>query len=47
MKKTLKNDFYIYTGRTDIELIILPVKISYELLKELDVIEGEIIDVLS
>ena len=30
----IKNEFYAYTGRTDIELAILPIKISYELLKE-------------
>ena len=40
---TLKNDFYAYTGRTDIELVILPVRISYELLEECQ-IEGEIIE---
>lgn len=44
--QTIKNDFYAYTGRTDIELIILPLKISYELMRE-EMIEGEIIEVLS
>lgn len=45
--QTIKNDFYTYTGRTDIELIILPIKISYELIREEDMIEGEAIEVLS
>lgn len=40
---TLKNDFYAYTGRTDIELVVLPIRISYELLDERQ-IEGEIIE---
>lgn len=31
---SIKNDFYAYTGRTDIELAIIPVRISYELLKD-------------
>lgn len=40
---TLKKDFYAYTGRTDIDLVILPIRISYELLEERQ-IEGEIIE---
>ena len=31
---TIKNEFYAYTGRTDVDLVVLPVKISYEILKE-------------
>lgn len=44
---TIKNEFYAYTGRTDIELVVLPVKISYEIVKEENVIEGECIELLS
>lgn len=44
---TIKNEFYAYTGRTDIELIILPIRISYELLREENEIEGDIIELLS
>ena len=43
----IKNEFYAYTGRTDVELVILPVKISYEIIKEKNKIEGESIEVLS
>lgn len=43
----IKNEFYAYTGRTDIELVILPVKISYEIIKEESKIEGEYIELLS
>lgn len=46
--ETIKNDFYAYTGMTDIELVILPVKISYELIQETKpMIEGEICEMLS
>ena len=44
---TIKNEFYAYTGRTDIELIVLPIRISYEIIKEADEIEGEHIELLS
>ena len=43
----IKNEFYAYTGRTDIELVVLPIKISYEIIKEEDDIEGEYIELLS
>ena len=43
----IKNEFYAYTGRTDIELIVLPVKISYEIIKEESKVEGEQIELLS
>ena len=43
----IKNEFYAYTGRTDIELVVLPVKISYEIIKEENKIEGEYIELLS
>lgn len=43
----IKNEFYAYTGRTDIELIVLPIKISYEIIKEESLIEGEYIELLS
>ena len=45
--KTIKNEFYSFTGRTDIELVILPIKISYELLKEENEFEGDTIELLS
>ena len=44
---TIKNEFYAYTGRTDIELVVLPVKISYEIIKEENNIEGDCIELLS
>ena len=43
----IKNEFYAYTGRTDIELVILPIRISYEIIKEGNEIEGEVFEVLS
>lgn len=43
----IKNEFYAYTGRTDIELVVLPVKISYEIIKEEDKNEGGYIELLS
>lgn len=43
----IKNEFYAYTGRTDIELVVLPIRISYELLKEGNKVEGEYIELLS
>lgn len=44
---TIKNEFYAYTGRTDIELIVLPIRITYEIINEDNEIEGEYIEVLS
>lgn len=44
---TIKNEFYAYTGRTDIELIVLPIRISYEIVKEENETEGEYIELLS
>lgn len=43
----IKSEFYAYTGRTDIDLVILPVKISYEIVKEESAIEDEYIELLS
>ena len=43
----IKNEFYAYTGRTDIELVVLPIKISYEIVKEENKAEGEYIELLS
>ena len=43
----IKNEFYAYTGRTDIELVVLPIKISYEIVKENSEFEGECIELLS
>ena len=44
--ETIKDDFYTYTGKTDIELVVLPIKISYELIQEEPIIEGDIIEML-
>lgn len=44
---TIKNEFYAYTGRTDIELVVLPIRISYEIIREKDAFEGEYIELLS
>ena len=44
--KEIKNEFYAYTGRTDIELVILPVRIYYELVQEESGIEGEAFELL-
>lgn len=43
----IKNEFYAYTGRTDIELVVLPIKISYEIVREENVIEGGCVELLS
>ena len=43
----IKNEFYAYTGRTDIELVVLPIRISYEIIKEENNVEGEYIELLS
>ena len=43
----IKNEFYAYTGRTDIELVVLPIRISYELLKEENEVEGGKVEFLS
>lgn len=45
--QAIKNDFYAYTGRTDMELVILPIRIGYEIIREEPMIEGEISEVLS
>lgn len=45
--ETIKEEFYICTGMTDVNLVILPVVISYELVREEPTIEGEIIEMLS
>lgn len=42
--QTIKSEFYAYTGETDVELIILPLKISYELIRD-EMIEGDIIEI--
>ncbi len=43
----IKKEFYAYTGRTDVELVVLPIRISYEIIKEETDIEGECIELLS
>lgn len=32
--RTIRDEFYAYTGMTDVELVILPLKISYEIIQE-------------
>ena len=44
---SIRNEFYAYTGRKDIDLIVLPIRISYELLKDENETKGESIDLLS
>lgn len=44
---TIKNEFYAYTGRNDIELVVLPIRISYEIIIEKHDVEGEYIELLS
>lgn len=44
---SIKNEFYAYTNREDIELVVLPIRISYELLKEENDIEGGSVGLLS
>ena len=44
---SIKNEFYAYTNREDIELVVLPIRISYELIKEENNVEGEHIELLS
>lgn len=39
--QSIKDEFYLHTGMTDMELVILPVKISYELVLEDSMIEGD------
>lgn len=46
--RTIRDEFYAYTGMSDIELVILPIKISYEIIQEEEpMIEGVISEVLS
>lgn len=46
--RTIRDEFYAYTGMTEIELVILPVKISYEIIQEENsMIEGVISGVIS
>lgn len=46
--RAIRDEFYTYTGMTDIELVILPVKISYEIIQEEEsMIEGVCNEVLS
>ena len=46
--QTIKDEFYAYTGMNDIELVILPIKISYEIIQEeKPMIEGVYSEVLS
>lgn len=46
--RAIREEFYAYTGMTDIELVILPIQISYEIIQEEEpMIEGVISEVLS
>lgn len=36
----IRNDFYSYTGRTDMELAVVPLRITYELVRN-DVTDGD------
>lgn len=45
--EAIKNEFYTCTNRTDINLVVLPIKISYELVREENMIEGEEFGLLS
>ena len=45
--RTIRDEFYAYTRMTDIELVILPIKISYEIIQEYPMIEGVCSEVLS
>lgn len=45
--ESILQEFYDYTGRADIELIILPIRISYEILQEEDVYEDGEYELLS
>lgn len=46
--RAIREEFYAYTGMTDIELVILPIQISYEIIQEEEpMIEGVINEVLS
>ena len=38
---SIRDEFYACTGREDIELLILPIRITYEILQDEDLIEGE------
>ena len=44
---TIRNEFYAFTGRDDIELVVVPVIISYELIKEGFESEGDFVELLS
>ena len=39
--QSIRDEFYYHTGMTDVELVILPVKISFELVLEDSMIEGD------
>lgn len=43
----IKNDFYACTGMTDMELVVLPIRISYEIVQEGLDIDGEVYEVVS
>jgi hypothetical protein len=46
--RTIRDEFYVYTGMSDIGLVILPIKISYEIIQEEEpMIEGAYCEVLS
>lgn len=43
----IKNEFYACTGRTDVELVVIPVRVSYELLKDVTEMRSDFIELLS
>lgn len=44
--KSIKEEFYSYTGARDIQLVVLPLVITYELIQEgLSAIKGDINDI--
>jgi hypothetical protein len=46
--RAIREEFYAYTGMTDMELVILPVRISYEIIQEEEpMIEGVISGIVS
>ena len=45
--RSIRDEFYSYTGMRDMELVILPIRISYEIIQEEMMIEGVYSEVLS
>ena len=45
--QNIRNEFYICTGESNIDLVVLPIRISYEIVREDVVNEGEEYELLS